>query len=297
MLTPWKKVHAEIGHQPLVAGYIGGAEPLYFERYLYQMTGLSVSELPCTGLITQFGGGRVTETSRRDGVGDVNLPTDSILIPAGVPSRWTYAGTVDFAAMYFLGEGSGVQQQLALLGQSRGALAPFSDPLVNAAALQLAYELQKGQGADDDFMARLAAIMLEQAYRVLTTPGTGGISPRHVHFPRLQAVLNHVHSHTDGDLSAENLAALAGVSLAHFRRIFHDAVGMPPHRYVLSVRLEQARKLLAMSAMPIATVAQECGFSSQSHLTASFRVAHACTPAEFRAHEKARRGQVSPDRS
>jgi transcriptional regulator GlxA family with amidase domain len=42
-------------------------------------------------------------------------------------------------------------------------------------------------------------------------------------------------------------------------------MGMPPHRYVLSVRLEQARKLLSMSSMssmPIARIAQESGFST-----------------------------------
>ena len=45
-------------------------------------------------------------------------------------------------------------------------------------------------------------------------------------------------------------------------------MGMPPHRYILSVRLEQARKLLSMSSMssmssmPIARIAQESGFST-----------------------------------
>jgi len=133
-------------------------------------------------------------------------------------------------------------------------------------------------------MDRLAGIMLEQTFRVLTTPASGGINPRHVHFSRLQAALNHIHEQLTDDLSAEALAARAGVSVAHFRRLFNDAMGTPPHRYILSIRLEQARNLLTMSAMPIARIAQECGFSSQSHLTACFRTAHACTPAEYRMH-------------
>jgi AraC-like DNA-binding protein len=57
-------------------------------------------------------------------------------------------------------------------------------------------------------------------------------------------------------------AARAEVSHAHFRRIFEDAMGMPPHCYVLSVRLEQARKLLCMSSMSIARIAQESGLST-----------------------------------
>jgi transcriptional regulator GlxA family with amidase domain len=49
-----------------------------------------------------------------------------------------------------------------------------------------------------------------------------------------------------------------------------------------SARLEQARKLLTMSSMPIARIAPESGFSSPSHLTAYFRAAHAVTPAKYR---------------
>jgi AraC family transcriptional regulator len=142
-------------------------------------------------------------------------------------------------------------------------------------------------------MAMLASVMLEQTYRVLTTPATGGINPRHIHFARLQAVLGYIHEHLAGDLSAQMLADRAQVSLAHFRRLFQEAMGAPPHRYILAARLEQARKLLTMTTHPISRIAGDCGFSSQSHLTASFRAAHAATPAEYRAHvarSRAKRG-------
>ena len=128
--------------------------------------------------------------------------------------------------------------------------------------------------------------MLEQTYRVLTTPETGGLSPRHVHFPRLQKVLPHIRGHLAADLSAQTLADLAGVSIAHFRRLFQEALGIPVHQYVQAARLEQARKLLGATNIPIDRIAQECGFSSQSHLTASFRSAHAATPAEYRGHAR-----------
>ena len=73
------------------------------------------------------------------------------------------------------------------------------------------------------------------------------------------------------------------LSRSGFRRLFQEAMGTPPHRYVLATRLEQARKLLAVTRLPIAQIADECGFSSQSHFTASFRIAHACTPAQYRS--------------
>ena len=279
----WFKVRSELGHQPIVAGRIPGATPLFVERYLYQDIERTVSGLGGTTLVVQFGGGRVRE-GEPDRWRSMNLPTQSLLVPAGVPTHWHYSGTVDFAVFYFLAGASSVMKSLNVLAESRDAPVPFSDPLVGAAALSLVGELQKAHGADAGFMERLAGVMLEQTYRALVTPGTRGMNPRHVHFSRLQAVLNHVHANLASDLSATRLASRADVSLAHFSRIFRDAMGVPPHRYVLAARLDLARKLLTQSTLPISRIAEECGFSSQSHLTASFRTAHSTTPAQYRAH-------------
>jgi len=279
----WMKVRKDLGHQPIVAGRIGGSAPLFAERYLYQDIERTVSGMGCTALVVQFGGGRVKEGAP-DRWRSMNLPTQSLLVPRGVPTHWHYSGTVDFAVFYFLEGGSNVMRSLDVLAGSRDAPVPFSDPLVGAAALQLLSELHKGPSADDGFMERLAVVMLEQAFRGLTTLGNRGINPRHVHFSRLQAVLNFIHGNLAGDLSAENLAARADVSVAHFCRIFRDATGVPPHKYVLAARLDLARKLLTQSTLPISRIAEECGFSSQSHLTATFRAAHSSTPARYRAH-------------
>jgi len=289
----WFKVRSELEHVPVVAGRITGSTPIFVERYLYQDIERTVSAMGTTALVVQFGGGRVQE-GERDRWRSMNLPTASLLIPRGVATHWHYSGTVDFAVFYFLEPGSNVMQTLKLLADSRDAPLPLSDPLVGAAALELVGELQKAHAADAAFMERLAGVMLEQTYRALVTPATRGIKPRHVHFSRLQAVLNHVHANLAADLSAARLARRAEVSTAHFCRIFRDATGVSPHQYVLAARLDLARKLLTQSTLPISRIAQECGFSSQSHLTASFRVAHSTTPAQYRAHFKPRASLPEP---
>ncbi|MBP7079876.1 MAG: helix-turn-helix transcriptional regulator [Rhodocyclaceae bacterium] len=278
----WTVVRRSLGHGPIVDGDIGGSAPLHVERYLYQTIERSVLGLDLTCLVTQFGGARVHE-GETGHLRSMNLPTQSLLIPAGVPTHWHYEGTVDFAVFYLLDGDSAMMNGLKRLASAFVTPMHFSDQLVGASALQLLNEIQKGSQADEGFMERLSCVMLEQCYRVLTTPGTGGINPRHVHFSRLQVTLNFIHENLTDDLSATTLAKRANLSLAHFRRIFEEAIGMAPHRYIMHVRLEQARKLLSASPLPISRIAQECGFSSQSHLTACFRGAHAVTPADFRA--------------
>jgi AraC family transcriptional regulator len=279
----WFRVRQALGHEPIVAGRVGGDNPLFCERYLFRDVERTVPGLNSLALVVQIGGGRVQE-GERDQWRSTNLPTQSLLVPRRVPTHWHYSGTVDFAVFYLSEHGAGVAKSLEILAAPRREPLPFSDALVGASAQQLVDELRKAMGADTGFMERLAGVMLEQAYRALVTPAGQGIHPRHVHFSRLQAVLNHVHANLAGDLSAAALASRAGISLAHFSRVFREATGVSPHRYVMSARLDLARKLLTQSTLPVSRIAQECGFSSQSHLTASFRAAHSTTPARYRAH-------------
>lgn len=286
-MQAWQKVRRELGSNPLADGLVKGIGPhgaaLYLEHYLFRGIERTVDGMQLTALVTQLGGARVRE-GESGAFRSTNLPSQSLLVPANCPTHWHYSGTVDFAVFYFPEQSEGVVDRLRLLAAKAGKPLQFSDALVSALGRQLITELHKGTAGDEHFMATLVPVMLEQVYRVLTTPETAGLNPRHAHFARLQSVLSHIHGHLGDELSVPVLAELAGVSVAHFRRLFLEAMGTPPHRYVLATRLEQARKLLATTTLPIAQIADECGFSSQSHFTACFKEAHASTPAEYRRH-------------
>ena len=281
----WRRVRKDLGTAPIVEGMINGATPLYMERYLFSTRERSVAGVSSLVLTVQLGGMRVKEGE--EGHWRINsLASQSVLIPPRCPTHWHYNGIADFAVFYFPEHLCGVGDRLARLASARGGPLQFNDALVAASAVQMADELQKGGGADDRFLSMLAAVMLEQVYRALTGPVTGGIRPQHIHALRLQVVLDHIREHLADSLPVEKLAELAALSVAHFRRLFREAMGVPPHRYIQAARLQQARKLLATTGLPIARIAEDCGYSSQSHLSASFRAAHAATPAEFRAGAK-----------
>lgn len=281
-MDSWQSTRHELGSLPILEGSIGGEVPLIVERYLLNGVDRSVSGLDGIGLVTQFGGARVQEGQQGRWRSE-NLPSQSLLIPRNCPTHWHYNGVTDFAVFYFPAQSDAPIERFISLTSKATEPLQFSDALVGSIALQLLNELQKGSAADERFMEKLADVMLEQIYRALTTPETAVLLPRHVHFQRLQKVLPYIREHLGEDLTAQHLAGLAEVSIAHFRRLFHEALGVPVHSYVMAARLEQARKLLGTTSQPISRIAEDCGFSSQSHFTACFRAAHAATPGQYRA--------------
>ena len=281
----WQQVRKDLAATPIVEGMVWGQNPMYVERYFFRGIEKTVRGVDGIGMVTQFGGARVRE-------GEIGrwrsetLPSQSLLLPARCATHWHYSGAVDFAVFYFPDHVDGVLGRLRRLTEMSSEPRVFSDAVVSAIALALTDELRKGPGADEQFAGTMAGVMLEQAYRVLTTSPTHHLSPRHIHYDRLNAVLNHIREHLADDLSIASLAGRAKVSVPHFRRLFHEAMGVPVHKYVLAARLEQARKLLTMTGMPLSRIADECGFSSQSHLATSFRAVHAAAPTEFRAQAR-----------
>ncbi|MDX3193262.1 helix-turn-helix domain-containing protein [Streptomyces sp. MN03-5084-2B] len=79
-----------------------------------------------------------------------------------------------------------------------------------------------------------------------------------------------------------DLAALAGLSVSQFSRRFKARTGLPPHRYLLRLRVERAGLLLRTGDDPIAEIAVRCGFSHQEHLTRVLRAQLGTTPAALR---------------
>ncbi len=83
------------------------------------------------------------------------------------------------------------------------------------------------------------------------------------------------------------LARVGGVSEAHFARSFKDAFGIPPHRYLLTRRIERAKALLRETDLAITEVAFQTGWSSLGTFGRTFRDITGESPGELRAREKA----------
>jgi len=83
------------------------------------------------------------------------------------------------------------------------------------------------------------------------------------------------------------LARVSCVSEAHFARSFKDAFGVPPHRYLLTRRIERAQALLRDTEHSITEIAFQTGWSSLGTFGRVFRDITGQSPGELRAREQA----------
>jgi transcriptional regulator GlxA family with amidase domain len=83
------------------------------------------------------------------------------------------------------------------------------------------------------------------------------------------------------------LARVSAVSEAHFARSFKEAFGTPPHRYLLTRRIERATALLRETDLAITEIAFETGWNSLGTFGRTFRDITGESPGELRARERA----------
>jgi AraC family transcriptional regulator len=99
---------------------------------------------------------------------------------------------------------------------------------------------------------------------------------------QLDCIRDHIRTHLAADIGVAELARLVGLSPHYFSLIFRQAVGVPPHQYILQLRICEAQKLLAAGDMTLAELAAHLGFSDQSHFSRAFRKVTGTTPGHFR---------------
>jgi len=160
----------------------------------------------------------------------------------------------------------------------------FADPLLEQLMLELLDAAREEDGGGNGLYAdHLAhAIALRILRRHVARPGRAPARLASASLePRLRHVRELIEASLDEDLSLDRLAREAGIGTHAFSAAFLRAVGTTPHKYVLERRTERAKALLR-SGVPVADVALQTGFASQSHLATAFKRAVGMTPGQYR---------------
>ncbi|HZG88989.1 MAG TPA: AraC family transcriptional regulator [Pseudonocardia sp.] len=155
----------------------------------------------------------------------------------------------------------------------------WADPVLPLLARRLRAGLRGWSG----LTALQAEEIVRAAYaRTLQVRFGAAAAPRGALAPaRLGRVVDLVHDRLADDLGLAELAAVTGLSPFHFARAFRAAVGVPPHRYVLSAKVGRARELLAAGAT-VQSAAAAVGFANLHHFRRLFRDQFGANPAAER---------------
>ena len=157
----------------------------------------------------------------------------------------------------------------------RGLPGPrFADSAACPGAAEL---LARVCGADDpDDPANAAA-----EYGLLCALARADEEVRHLS-PLVARAVQAIRDNYMALYGVEELSAQLGVSKCHLVRVFSAEMGMPPGKYLTSVRIEAAKLLLAEREYNLEMIAGLCGFSGANYLCRVFKRETGLSPAAWR---------------
>lgn len=126
-------------------------------------------------------------------------------------------------------------------------------------------------------LLRLLQFIQERDSFPCSTHETQSIGCLHV-----QRALNYIQAHYNKPLTLQEMAHRLKLSKSYLSHRFHSEVGVTFCQWINRVRIEKSKELLLQTEDPIAAIAMEVGYASQSYYTAMFTKILGITPKVFR---------------
>jgi AraC family transcriptional regulator, activator of mtrCDE len=99
---------------------------------------------------------------------------------------------------------------------------------------------------------------------------------------RLEPAMRFIATHYSEQIAVTRLASLCSTSVGNFRKMFHEAFGCSPKRYVTNMRVARACLELKSTQSPIAMIALRNGFPDVSCFNREFKRQFGESPREWR---------------
>jgi AraC family transcriptional regulator len=109
----------------------------------------------------------------------------------------------------------------------------------------------------------------------------GDAQSRHVR-ERAEEVRAYLEANRSRDLDMNEVARAAALSPYYLTRIFKARYGVPPYRYLIGLRIADARALLRDSSLSVTQICHRSGFNSLSHFITTFRRHTGMSPSRYR---------------
>lgn len=149
----------------------------------------------------------------------------------------------------------------------------LSLPIQHADAYIKDFEKIKALSLFEENRAKIMSIFYDMLHRLsLESPLHGCLAP----------AIKHLESnYWNPRLTNTELAEKCNISEVYFRKIFSDTYKLTPKQYIIDIRINKAKQLLAENRLKIAAIAELCGFSNPYHFCRLFKEKTGFTPTEY----------------
>lgn len=291
-----KLVHGVTGSAPLVSWHHENPPEIHVESYFYvNQAEVAIPKLPIRVIAMLLDGRPVHNLPRepRAVAGMTPQPQFTTLanrfaiLPGNRVSHWRMSpGGATIAVVYL----PGYEQELLadLLEDDAVPVSLHDDLLVSlvrqmlrSASPEAPGDRNYRQALADAFVGQLAWLGANKARTLKNRRSTGSDFA-------IYKALSLIDQHLAEAVSIEWLCTQVNMTSTVFRERFHSVAGMPVHRYLVKRRLAMARELVDSTNLALSIIANQCGFSSQSHMTWAFKREFGITPSLLRRQSAGR---------
>lgn len=168
---------------------------------------------------------------------------------------------------------------------SFGGLLGHSDPLVLAIGEAMLDSIRRDAKPERVYWESLTTTLIVHLLRRWRDHHPGSFHPRKLGGLaawQVRKVEAYMRERLAEDISLAELAAVAGLSPFHFARAFKRTVGVPPHRFLVEMRVAEAQRLLMITQMNVLEIALCVGYQTNQSFARAFAAVTGAAPSAYR---------------
>ncbi len=214
-----------------------------------------------------------------DGIKQTMSEGDVVVYPSNKSYYYTSEGCTDviYFWVHFTGNASeSILSDLSIetgkvvaIGKNEHIPSQFNNLFRCLYGKELFYEIEAS--------AYLTEILIDVGRRVNLNEGNVNLKGK------ISRSLDYIYKNYNNDIKIEELARIEHLSVSRYSALFTDIMGEPPHKFIISLRIDNAVSLLLRSNLNVKQIALSVGYADSLYFSKLFKSRMKMSPKEYRS--------------